>query len=239
MFLRNFVVALREFIFGVAKPVAKGKAVYIWWNTKVHSKPSVPMREILRNQKFFDYTIIGNAQLEQLTHQFDNQKMVELWQQIPWWIVKIDIGRLLYIYLYGGFYFDIDCRIKKNFLPMVHGQTVLFIEKEIPSTDTLGPREQKTADRKLRIANYALGSDNTKSTFIKKVIDEACRRIEILLSENGNHISALDVIWASGPDVITSVYHDNKDLHDNVLLLDNSYIKHKCTGSWRKSINAK
>ena len=238
MLLPSFFVTLKELLFRDSQPVAKGKAVYMW-NMNPQEQNSIPLTNIKFNTKYFNYTIAAAAEVEALVLQMQDTYISNLWNKIPWWIVKADIGRLLYVYLKGGFYFDVDCRIKKNFLPMVHGKTVVFIEKEIPSTDTLGPREQKTVDRKLRIANYAFGSDNTKSTFIKKVIDEAFSRLDILLSENDKHISALDVIWASGPDVITSVYHENKHLHDDMLLLDNTYIKHKCTGSWRKSINAK
>lgn len=213
-------------------PTKRIPAVYMW-NMKPDEKQSIPMKNIVANESVFEPTIIEAKEVESLIHEMNDQQMLSLWNKIPWWIVKADLGRLLYVYLNGGFYFDVDCKVKKSFNIEAENNVVLFVEKKLNSLDKLGPREQKTEERKLRIANYAFGSYKKKHPFFKRVIDECFNRLELIFKENQEQITDLDVVWLCGPDVITSVYHDFNDLHNDIILLEKKYLKHESYGGWR------
>ena len=208
-------------------------AVYIW-NMNPNETASIPMQNILKNERFFKSTIIGPKEVDKLVNQIKNPLLNDLWNKIPWWIVKADLARLMYVYVNGGFYFDVDCIVKKNILPYVKNNMVLFIEKKISAVNKLGPREKKTKDRLLRIANFAFGSSIKEHPFLKRVIDECLSRTETFLRESPNEISELDVVWLCGPDVITSIYHDYKHLYSDLLLLEKSNLKHMTYSSWRE-----
>tara|TARA_B100000287_G_scaffold23007_1_gene22530 strand:+ start:211 stop:882 length:672 start_codon:yes stop_codon:yes gene_type:complete len=211
----------------------KVPAVYMW-NMKPGETAPIPLKNIYKNERFFNTSIVGPKEIDQLVIKIKNPLLKDLWKKIPWWIVKADLGRLLYVYLNGGFYFDADCLVKKNFLSCIEKNTVLFVEKRLRSTNKLGPREKKTSDRLLRIANYAFGSGVKKSPFLKKVIDECLLRVSLFLKDSPKNISEKDVVWLCGPDVITSVYHDFKHLFPDLILLEKNNLNHQSFGGWRE-----
>ena len=219
-------------------PLKKGTAVYMW-HIKPNESKTVPMKNIRANAFYFESKIIGAKEMENLVVQMQCEKMLSLWKRIPpsWWIVKADLGRVLYVYLNGGFYFDVDCRVRKNFLEESEEKLTLFVETKLKSVKKLGPREDKYENRKLRIANYAFGSHKKKHPFFKKVIDECLNRLEIILREFKNkkdsQLLRSDVVWVCGPDCLTNIYHDFKHEFDDILLLNKKYLKHQCFGGWR------
>ena len=218
------------------KPIAESKklnAVYMW-NMNPNERKPIPMKNIIKNERFFKTTIIGPNDADKLVNDLDIPNLKDLWSKIPWWIVKADLARLLYVYVNGGYYFDADCLVKKNLLPLTKKQMIVFVEKKLSTTNKLGPREKKSSDRKLRIANFAFGSGIKQHPFLKRVIDECLNRLSSFLEESPKDISEIDIVWLCGPDVITSVYHDYKDLHPNLTLLEKNYLNHKSYGSWRK-----
>lgn len=211
----------------------KLEAVYMW-HMKPNEKVSIPMKNITKNERYFNTTIIGPKEVDQLVKDLNHPLLNDLWKLIPWWIVKADLGRLLYVYVNGGFYFDADCSVKKNFLPLTQNNMVLFIEKKLRTVKKLGPREKKSEDRLLRIANFAFGSRVKKHPFLKQVIDECLTRVSKFLKESPKDISEIDVVWLCGPDVITSIYHDYKHLYSDIILLEKNNLNHQSTGGWRK-----
>ena len=213
-------------------PSLRKKAVYMW-NIKPDEKSAIPIKNIEKNKRYFDPTIIEAKQVEELVVKMDDEVLTKLWKRIPWWIVKADLGRLLYVYLNGGFYFDVDCKVRKNFLKESENKMVVFIEKKVRSLGELGPRETKIEDHKLRIANYGFGAHQKKHPFLKEAIEECKRRLALILKEGHSEINELDVVWLCGPDVITSVYHKHKTKHKDLLLLDKKNLDHQSFGGWR------
>lgn len=216
----------------------KGTAVYMW-HIKPDEPKKLPMKNIQKNAFYFEPKIIGAKEVENLALEMQCDRLFSLWKRIPttWWIVKADLGRLIYVYLNGGFYFDVDCKVRKNFLEESKNKLTLFVERKLKSVKKLGPREDTSENRTLRIANYAFGSPNKKHPFLKKVIQECLDRLEIIFKEFKSapppKLQNSDVIWVCGPDVLTSMYHDFKHQFDDILLLDKSYLKHQCFGGWR------
>ena len=111
---------------------------------------------------------------------------------------------------------------------------VLFIEKRLSTVNKLDPRERKTEDQKLRIANYAFGSDKEVHPFLKEVIKRYLHRLSLILRENPENITDLDIVWIYGPDVITIVYHNSKHKYNDLLLLKKNNLKHQSFEGWRQ-----
>jgi len=199
--------------------------LYYLWNMKPNEH-GIPNPEIcVENSSYIeDYHVLGESDIFPLVSKFSND-LSKLWERIPHWVIKADIGRLLYIYFNGGTYLDCDCKIIKKFDTTL--SLTLFVESII-DVRTLGPREIKHPSHAVRIANYAFSSVKAGHPFLKLVIDECIRRLKIFPIR----FTSLDILWVCGPDVITTVYHRNKHLF-NITLLDQSYLHHYANGSWR------
>ena len=210
-------------------------AFYIWFIIN-ENKKLPPLEYIKHNSKFFHNSyLLSREDVNKEISRYPYPKVSKMWNTIPWWIVQLDIARLIVIYNTGGFYFDIDCKINKNFKNQIgNHKCILFTEKILPNTNNLGPREDKSPERILRIANYAFGCTSPRHPFIKDVINESIRRLTKMLNEGNNKLQDTDVLWIAGPDVITSVYHTHKNKYSDILLLDKSYATNIGFGSWRE-----
>ena len=210
------------------------KAAYIWGLWNKNSKPLKKHQENIDfNKSYFTPEVIGLDVIESWVAGWENKKLQSFWEKIPHPVIKGDLGRLLHIYFTGGFYFDTDCRINKPLNLKKEDKLVLFVEKLLPNVSFLGPKEQKSPERVLRIANFAFGCTVTQHKFLKEVIEESIKRLETIISKNNKELTEEDILWCCGPDVITSVYHDSHKKYDDILLLDSTYVNHFAYGSWR------
>ena len=202
---------------------------YLWgFNPK---KDTLDPSVINYNSKFSNYIIVDNVDnyIDQYSKEYNNN-FKNIWNNIPRWIIKTDIARLLYLYYNPGLYLDSDAVIINDIILQLDDNMDMYVFTEhiVNNVEDLGPREKKY---KLRIANYAIGSKKLKHPFIKLLIDECIKRLLILYSENNNSISNEDVLWVCGPDVITTIYHENK--LDTIQLFNNKYVKNLNLSSWR------
>ena len=205
---------------------------YYMWNFKPGEPELEPfMKPIERNTQYCkEYRILRPSDIEPLVDAYSSE-LRTLWNRIPHWIIKADLGRLLYIYYNGGYYFDVDCIIRKPFVR--DDGLVLFTEHIVSSVGKLGPRESKDPANVVRIANFAFGTHKKEHPFLRRVIDECIVRLRFLLNLNQVTFPHSDILWVCGPDVMTTVYHTSKQQHTDVSLLDTSYLQHFCFGSWR------
>tara|TARA_Y100000748_G_C15500688_1_gene489935 strand:+ start:999 stop:1634 length:636 start_codon:yes stop_codon:yes gene_type:complete len=208
------------------------------WNFKPNENKKIPMNVIVNNKKYIkNHQIINPVIIESLINNNDiSDKLINLYNLIPHWVVKADFGRLLYIYYNGGFYSDVDAFIVKSLKIPPNSQNCdmfLFTEKICKSVNELGSRECKNPENVLRISNYFFGTSIKKHPFLKEVINECINRLEqILIIEKNTNLSQTDILWTCGPDVITTIYHKSKSNY-NILLFDSSIVKHYCYSSWR------
>lgn len=216
--------------------MSKDNIIYMW-NFKPDEKAKIPLKCILQNKQFIqNYQIITPADIEPLLPTFAN--LPALWHKIPneYWIIKADLGRLLYIYMNDGFYLDVDCLLTKNPSAVNNiKQSVdltLFTES-IVNINLLGPRECKNPANAVRIANYAFGANCLKHPFLEICINECLRRLEYLFDLNLKKWEQTDILWVCGPDVITTMYHEYKKKLPSILLLDTTFTNHLQYGSWR------
>lgn len=227
--------------------------VYYLWYFKPDETQRPPMEYINHNLKYFPkYQILSERDVMQYVNQFP--KLSAIWPRIPWWIVRADIARLLVVYFNGGFYFDVDARVTKPIEPAIqqfssnqnqnqNRSMYLFTEKILSNTSKLGSREDKSNERRLRIANYAFGSIEKRDPFLLECINECIKRLHIILNElyqssTGKSVTQEDILWIAGPDVITSIYHKFKN-RQNVYLFDQTYVKNKGFASWRSDFKFK
>lgn len=208
------------------------KAIYMW-GFKPNERSSIPMRYIQSNSRLLAPVLYTPKEFEPILDNYINAK--EIWDKIPTWISKADLGRLILVHYFGGFYLDADAIIARNFLPEIKkDQLILFTESVLDSTDRLGPREDKSTDSVVRVANYAFGSISPGHPFLLDVINESIRRINIILEEmkTGYQFTHHDILWMAGPDVITTIYHQNKNKYTNLKLFNTDYVSNVGWGSW-------
>lgn len=155
-------------------------------------------------------------------------------------VQRSDMLRILLVYLYGGFYMDLDMLCLKSLEGLRDFSLVLGEEKHIS--------EQETSDLKLqhplRIANYMFGSTE-KHPFWHCLLNQLVRKSSVRVqSEN-------DILESTGPGLLTNVYHAYKKYYPDLTLLRNTdrcclrpghhaischfgnYAAHLHQGSWR------
>jgi len=207
------------------------------WKFKPNEKNQIQRNVVENNLKFIKkFKVVRPELLEKIiNNNYIFHELQELYNIIPNWVVKTDLGRLLIIYFNGGLYSDSDCFIEKKFnIHSFEKNVILFTEAICNSVDDLGPRECKNPENVLRVANFCFGSKKIKHPFFKEVINECLHRLkQLLIIEGKTELDHFDILWVCGPDVITSVYHNSKTKYNDIFLYDNAFLNHKCYGSWR------
>lgn len=224
------------FIFLKENLIYNMNIIYLW-GFKPNVKKHIPQDVIYNNLKYIEnYKIIRPYIINYfITNNNEFPNLLQLYNKIPRWVVKTDIGRLIAIYLNGGLYADTDCFIKKQLNKDTENDNIiLFIEKICKNVNELGKRECKNPENLVRIANYCIGSKKKNHPFLKEVIEECINRLQMLLYiEKKREFNTEDILWVCGPDVITTIYHKSKHKYDDIFLYDTTFLNHKCNGSWR------
>lgn len=125
---------------------------------KPNESKACPQEIINKNNKYIQGKIVGPKEIENLVKQYPDSELYKLWKKIPKWIVKADLDRLVYLYYKGGFYFDIDCQIKKNFVDEIDKDTILFTEFILDNTDKLENKKNIKLFPEKIVLNDNLGS---------------------------------------------------------------------------------
>lgn len=158
-------------------------------------------------------------------------------------VQKADFLRLALVYLYGGFYMDLDMLSLKPLDELRKYSMVLGEEK------TVCQAEQKALNlkHKVRIANYMFGGI-PQHPFLRRMMDEMAERSTIVLK------SQQEILDITGPGLITDTYWDNYSMYSDITLVRNTdkrckrpyhneischfgdYAAHLHAGTWRKEI---
>jgi hypothetical protein len=91
--------------------------IYLW-RFKPNEKKYFPQDVVINNLKYIaNYKIINNPSII-VNFIINNNNifpdLLEIYNKIPHWVIKTDVGRLLAVYLNSGLYVDSDCFIKKK-----------------------------------------------------------------------------------------------------------------------------
>jgi len=152
-------------------------------------------------------------------------------------IQRADLFRLIVVYLYGGFYMDLDMLSLRNMDDLCSNQVVLGEEK------TMTAEECRIAglDHQLRIANYMFGAVPRHPFLIHVINTLADMRHREIINED-------DILESTGPGLLTRIYHQYKDSDLTLLLNKNrkcmkwcdtischfgDYAAHFHHGNWR------
>lgn len=154
-------------------------------------------------------------------------------------VQRTDILRVMLVYLYGGFYLDMDILCFKSLDDLCSHNLVLGVEKK------LSPLESRKLHHiyPTRIANYMFGS-KPRHPFWLDFLAEAGKRAKVAIK------SESDVLETTGPGLLTNVYHESEARYDDITLLQNekeacwkscgpaschfgTYAVHLHMGSWR------
>lgn len=154
-------------------------------------------------------------------------------------VQRTDLLRVLLVYLFGGFYLDLDILPRQEFDSLCGYDLVLGEERTFTPEECL----EYGKAHSLRIANYMFGSV-AGHEFWLGLINEAAERskMEVACEE--------DVLDSTGPGLMTDVYHIYKDVYPDIKLIRNvdslclrsceaicchfgEYAAHLHFGSWR------
>lgn len=166
---------------------------------------------------------------------------LELYQWYPRPVLKADLFRLLAVWRLGGFYLDTDFLLNGNtpLDPLCEHHAVFAYEHVVSSREfeLRYPQWMRTGEQTHTLANYAFGAE-AGHHFIRAILDEVVIRTRTLEAEN---VTDLDVLHATGPDAVTTVYYREKERWTDVVLLENReeaglghYGVHLVNGGWRQ-----
>jgi mannosyltransferase OCH1-like enzyme len=149
--------------------------------------------------------------------------------QIPVSIVKLDIFRLILIYIEGGIYLDLDIFVYKNFYDTL--------------SHTVSIQETIESIKPLETIQNALICGAPNNSYIKKCIEVAIKRAEIIMNHTPHKELHPDLVkYIAGPNLMGDVYNNfddktqiqwlpnhlyNPELHD---FNGEAYCKHLMTG---------
>ena len=163
---------------------------------------------------------------------------LELYDWYPRPVLKADLFRLLVVYQMGGFYLDTDFLLQKKLDPLRREKAVFAFEHKIDEKNYnfRYPPWLRAGEEKLTLANYAFGAESGHP-FLAAILDELVRRTQTFEAEDCNDI---DILHATGPDLVTSVYYRYCQQWRDVTVLRSkkmglgSYGMHLVNGGWRK-----
>lgn len=200
-------------------------------------------------KKLFDYVyswhsmnqqkyirILNKSSIDELVNEYGKKELKDNWSKLKP-IQQCDVARYFLMYYFGGNYSDMDvqCNLSLNSLPkgnIILGTEIIISKEFAEKVGKNNPIRKGYAEDCIRVANYWFYTKTKKHPFWQSVLKMALKRC----IEN-NAITQYDVLYTSGPDVITTVYHRDKCKYDDIVLLDYGFMKntinHTQTGSWR------
>ena len=211
---------------------------YMWGLWDDAEVPADIRRRQHANQAFhggIDAVTDGKKEVEEVVERYAAEVDPELkavYHSLSRGVARADLGRYLVLYYEGGAYLDNDITLRDGaWLRDVPRNGVWFTEWILPDVEQLGPREKPILRR---VANYAFAVRAPRSPLLKAIITEATARAAQLQREGASWTDG-DVLWATGPDVVSTVLHET-DLTGFRLLdmaASNRALTHAHRGSWR------
>uniref|UniRef100_A0A6T1N434 MYND-type domain-containing protein n=1 Tax=Alexandrium monilatum TaxID=311494 RepID=A0A6T1N434_9DINO len=153
----------------------------------------------------------------------------EVWHALPRGVCQADIARYLIAFHVGGIYLDADAELMQA-PPEGSWSLLLLIEQKVPDAKYLGPRE---SPHLIRMAQFMFATA-PQHDFWRSVLELSLGRCRQRLAEGGEWVDG-DVLWATGPDVVTTVFHERFGSDSTIeVRLAREFVRHECRGAWRK-----
>ena len=160
-------------------------------------------------------------------------------------VQKADILRVILVYLFGGFYLDMDILCLKPLDNLLRFGLVLGEEKKLTKNEC----EKLGLLEPVRIANYMFGSTVGHPFWLGFLKEMLKKSYEPIINEN-------DILENTGPGLLSNFFAKNKLIYREILLLRNedrvcliqnhneiscyfgNYAAHLHQGTWRWGANA-
>ncbi len=172
-----------------------------------------------------------------------NDHQLSVYDNYDKWIQKADFARYVILDKLGGCYADFDMLGRKDLTRLMMdqcpGKTCIMLEektltKSMRDTSSTYPIRQGKPEDSLRVANYFFIC-TPGHPVMKKILLECYKRANLPVQ------SHYDVLYTTGPDVVSTVIHEMK--RDGTLSssgaivvpksISDKYVKHSAVGSWR------
>ncbi len=199
-------------------------------------------QEIQVNHPDWNIRLYNKDDAQDILNQ-DLPEYIEAYNAFYHNVQKADFLRLALVYLYGGFYMDLDMLSLKPLDELRKYNLVLGEEKIVCQAE----QEALNLRYRLRIANYMFGGI-PKHPFLRRIMDEMAERATIILK------SQQEILDITGPGLLTDTYWDNYGMYPDITLLRNTdkrcrqpyhneischfgdYAAHLHAGTWRTGI---
>ena len=216
------------------------KIYFLWYYNNEHPIPENLIKnitDVVHYNPGYSYHIIDK-------NEMDNIVYTSLYKNYEHCIQKCDFARYYILYNYGGIYMDTDIKMTKslNDLYIKYPYGKVFLCTECILTDDQVSRitqdnkiRNNIPEHNVRIANYFIISLHSYHPFWKEVFELLYERFHLQVT------SDYDIIYTTGPDIITTAYHNyiskNVKPDNSVILLGidecKEYFTHQALGSWR------
>jgi len=168
---------------------------------------------------------------------------LSLFRSYEHFIQKCDVSRYVLMYLQGGVYTDVDIQVKRGLgestrLKYPKAKVFLGTERVLPAVyaEAMAAHEIRngTAEHPTRVANYFMMSE-PRHEFWSHVMAIAKKRAGLPVAES------YDILYTTGPDVLTEAYHTYEDKEGEIVLLDvkefAALLRHGSDGHWRANFS--
>lgn len=168
-----------------------------------------------------------------------NHEFEHLYSGLPTAIQRCDLARPLLLEKFGGVYSDLDVHPYRD-LDWLCGlfphANVLLVEEVTLSRGSSVRRGNRFSIRngqpelRLRVANFWMASV-AGHPFWREVMELVEERSDLAIQHD------YDVIYTTGPDIISEVYHRTFQKYDDLALVPRAtarrFFRHRTHGSWR------
>jgi len=205
--------------------------IYGLWDTK---EMPLEYKNNIENWKKsypdFEIKIWNKEQCESLLEYYPEEKLLyDKFSERK--VMRADLMRYIIVNEFGGFYLDLDCQVSsgQRLEKLLEKELILFTETTLTESQVreiakIHNIRKNQKEKHLRIANYSFGSEPFHPYWLK-VLNLIKERSSLEVLED------YDIIYITGPDIISEVREDEEVLDLNTSL---NYFKHTCSGSWRK-----
>lgn len=207
----------------------------------------------------YDIIIHDNQDIYHIIEEYYPEYLEKI-KKINIGAVLADIFRYLILYLEGGIYSDFDCEPIKRIDDLLESNisTILCYEfhsdfiPDIKNNKLLHKDHIATKIYGFQFCQYFMISEPKQNVFLKMFLSITSRLDELIQINVNDKLYIRNVINITGPSGFTKIVADN--MTDKIKLLPsdyfcsyswrgavpftkNSYIIHKCTGSWLNEDN--
>ena len=183
----------------------------------------------------WEIDVFNRERIEEVARAYPDVPYLSLERDIQ----RCDACRPMLLHRFGGVYADLDVEplrtLEELLLRCPHAQVLVGVEIELSKAEAqrIGEKHKirnQTPEVPQRIANYFMASVPGHS-FWKDVMELIAERSRLQVHE------PYDVLFTTGPDVITEVIHRKASDYDDVEIVSQAvldrFIRHHQKGSWR------